>query len=156
MNCSFCAAAAPENPAAAARTLKTMVVRFISSILLRKSLFFCTIPGRNAFFLGVLGRRRLDHGAHDRLVGRDPVADDLPLLTVPLLELDRAAALVVEARELEGLHEADRAELLQALLVNVQVLQGPAHLLAGDRFALAEALLRLAHRLGGDDGPLHA
>ena len=66
------------------------------------------------------------------------------LLAVPLQELDRAAALVVQARHLERLHQAGRAELLQALVVDVQVLEAPAHLLAGHRLALAEALLRVA------------
>src|SRR5439155_265010 len=68
----------------------------------------------------------------------------------------RAAALVIHAGNLDRLHEADCAELLQALVVDVEVLQSPAHLLAGHRLALAEALLRLAHRLGGQDAPQHA
>src|SRR5436189_29435 len=119
-------------------------------------LFRRTIAPRNAFFLGVLRRRGLDHRAHDRLVGRDPIGEHLPLASVPLLKLDRAAALVVHAGNLERLHEADCAELLQALVVDVEVLQSPAHLLAGHRLTLAEALLRLAYRLGGQDAPQHA
>src|SRR5919108_4932478 len=87
------------------------------------SLLFRTVARRDALLLRVLRGRGLDHRAHDRLVGSDPVADHVPALAVPLQELDRAAALVVQARDLERLHQADRAELLQALLVDVQVLQ---------------------------------
>src|SRR3982751_2980277 len=70
---------------------------------------------------------------------------------IPLLELHQAGALVVHAGNLDGRHEAGRTELLQALVVNVEVLDAPAHLLAGDRLALAELGLRVADRLGGDD-----
>src|SRR6476660_129717 len=89
------------------------------------------VPRRDRLLLRVGGRGFLDHRAHDRLIGRAPVADELPLLPVPLLELDRAAALVIHARNLERLEETEGAELLQALLVDVQVLQAPPHLLAG-------------------------
>ena len=72
------------------------------------------------------------------------------LLAVPLLELDRAAALVVGAGHLERLHEAGGAELLQPRLGDVEVLDAPADLLGRQRL-LAVLLLRLADRLDGDD-----
>src|SRR5688572_10502716 len=109
------------------------------------------VARRDSLFLRVLRRGGLDHGPHERLVGLDPVGDHVPLAAVPLQELHRAAALMVHARNLQRLHQTDRAELLQALIVDVQVLDAPAHLLAGDRLALAEAPLRSADRLGGDD-----
>src|SRR6476660_3799468 len=108
------------------------------------------VPRRDRLLLRVRGRGFLDHRAHDRLVGRDPVADELPLLPVPLLELDRAAPLVVHARQLDRLEEAEGAELLQALLVDVQVLETPPYLLAGQGL-LAELGLRRADRLGVQD-----
>src|SRR5439155_25793944 len=43
-----------------------------------------------------------------------------------------------------------------ALVVDVELLQSPAHLLTGHRLTLAGALLRLADRLGGQTAPQHA
>src|SRR5262249_5379835 len=117
----------------------------------RNLAFLAAIPRRDAFFLGVLRRRLLDHRAHDRLVGLGPVSDDVPLRSVPLHELDRAAAFVVHARDLERLHESGRPELLDAGIVDVQMLQAPADLVASHRLALAELALRGADSLGGDD-----
>src|SRR5205823_12828611 len=77
--------------------------------------------------------------------------DDLPLGAVPLLEFHQTRALMVHARDLERRHEPDGAELLQALVVDVEVLDAPAHLLAGDRLALAELRLRDADRFDRDD-----
>src|SRR5688572_33019788 len=74
----------------------------------------------DALLFRVLRGGGLDHRAHDRLVGRDPVGDHVPLAAVPLDELDCAAALVVHARDLERLHQPDRAQLLQALVVDGQ------------------------------------
>src|SRR5574341_1994936 len=128
-----------------------------SMLFTRRSGFFAStglalraVAGRQLLLAGVLRGRLLDLGTHDRLVARDPVADHLPLSSVPLLELDRAAALVVEARHLDRLQQVERAELLQALLVDLQVLDAPAHLLAGER-TLAVLGLRGADRFGGQD-----
>src|SRR6267378_4007468 len=115
------------------------------------SAFLGAIAQRDALFLGVLRRRLLDHRPHDRLVGADPVGDGVPLRPVPLEELHRAAAFMVRARHLQRLHETGRAELLEFLVVDIEVLQAPADLVAGHRLALAEMLLRGADRLGGDD-----
>src|SRR6266568_1907691 len=87
----------------------------------------------NPLLLRVCGRRLLDHRPHDRLIGLDPVGDEIPFLPVPLLELDRASPLMVHAGDLDRLQEAEGAELLQALLIDVQILQSPAHLLARQR-----------------------
>src|SRR6266498_4625092 len=113
-------------------------------------LFLGAVARRDPFLLGVGGRGLLDHRAHDRLVRLDPVGDDVPLLAVPLLELDRAAPLVIHAGDLDRLQESNGAELLQALLVDVQVLQAPAHLLASERL-LAELRLGGADRLRVQD-----
>src|SRR5690349_13013167 len=112
---------------------------------------FSAVARRDALFLRVLRGVRLDLGAHQLAIGLHPVGDHLPLGAVPLLELDQARALVVHARDLERRHEARGAELLQALLVEVQVLDAPAHLLAGDRLALAVLRLRQADGLDRDD-----
>src|SRR6266542_1083117 len=100
----------------------------------------------DSLLLRVRGRRLLDHRPHDRLVRLDPLGDDVPFLAIPLLELDRAAPFVVRAGELDRLQQADGAELLQSLVVDVQVLQTPPHLLARQRL-LAELGLRGANGL---------
>src|SRR6266540_6085149 len=97
------------------------------------------ITRRDAFLLRVLRGGCLDHRPHDRLVGRDPVRDHVPFLAVPLQELHRPAALLVHARHLERLHQAGCTELLQALVIDIEMLDTPAHLLAGERLALAIA-----------------
>src|SRR5216117_3709998 len=112
----------------------------------RRSFLLRAVARRDALFLGVLRGGGLDHRPHDRLVGGDPVGDHLPLLAVPLQELDRPAPLMVHARHLERLHQSGGAELLQALVVDVQVLDAPAYLLAGHRLALAELRLGRADR----------
>src|SRR5581483_5083699 len=109
------------------------------------------VARRDAFLFRVLRRGLLDHGTHDVAVRRDPAGHGVPLLAVPLQEAHRAAALVVGARHLERLHEVGGAQLLQALLVDVEVLEAPADLLAGHRLALAVPRLRRADGLGGDD-----
>src|SRR5437764_1071701 len=118
------------------------------------------IPGAvarsDALLLRVLRRVGLDLLAHQLAVRLHPVGEHFPLRAVPLLELHQARALVVEAGHLERRHEADRTQLLQALVVDVQVLDAPAHLLAGDRLALAELRLGEADRLGGHDARHHA
>src|SRR6185436_15823429 len=114
-------------------------------------LFLRAVARRDLVFLRVLRGGRFDHRPHDRLVGRDPIGDRLPLLAVPLLELDRRAALMVHARHLERRHQPYRAQLFQALFVDVEILERPAHLLAGDRLPFAEARLRVADAFGRDD-----
>src|SRR6478672_2057177 len=109
------------------------------------------VAGSDALLLRVLRGVRLDHGTHQLAVGLHPVGQHLPLRAVPLLELHQAGAFVVVARDLDGRHQAGRAELLETLVVDVEVLDAPAHLLAGDRLALPVLSLREADRLDGDD-----
>src|SRR5215470_17486178 len=73
--------------------------------------FLGAVAWRDVLLLGVRRCGLLDHRAHKFSVGLDPVGDDDPLVAVPLLELDGAATLVIQAGELDRLHEADRAEL---------------------------------------------
>src|SRR5712692_8166363 len=75
----------------------------------------------------------LDRRADDVAHGRDPVGHDAPLLAVPLLDEDRAVALVVLARDLDRVREALHAELVEPLLGEIQVLEAAADLLAGGR-----------------------
>src|SRR4030095_5739155 len=117
---------------------------------LTRSAFGAAVARRDVLFLGIRGRRLLDHGAHQIAIRSDPVGDDDPLGAVPLLEFDRAAAFMVQARHLERLHEACRAELLETRFGDGEVLEAPADLLAGQRL-LAVLLLRLADRLDGQD-----
>src|SRR5258706_3559510 len=120
------------------------------------SAFFRAVARGDAFFLGVFRRGLFDHRPHDRLVGGDPVGDGVPLRAVPLEDLHRAAAFVIHARYLERLHKAGGAELLELPVVDAEVLQAPADLIAGHRLALAVFLLGRADRLGGDDAEHHA
>src|SRR6185295_10346097 len=80
------------------------------------------IARRDALLLRVLRRVGLDLLAHQLAVGLHPVADGLPLIAVPLLEFRQARAFMIQARHLERRHQADRAQLLQTLVVDVQVL----------------------------------
>src|SRR5215813_236650 len=128
----------------------------VRSLLKSGSVFLRAVARLDVLFLRVLARVFFDLRAHELAVGLHPVADDLPFLSVPLLELHQARAFMVHARDLERRHKPERAEFLQPLLVDVQVLDAPAHLFAGDRLALAEARLGNADRLGGDDSRHHA
>src|SRR6266404_4242174 len=121
----------------------------------RRSGFLAAVARSDVLFLRVRSRRLLDHRPHQLAIGLDPIGDHLPLLAVPLLELDRSAALVIRAGHLDCLHEPGRAEVFQARLADLQVLDAPAHLLAGQRL-LAVFLLCLADRFDGDDTVHHA
>src|ERR1700704_2844973 len=117
---------------------------------------FRAVARRDALFLRVLRRVLFDLGAHQLAVGLHPVGDHFPLRAVPLLEFDEARAFMVQAGDLERRHEAARAQLLQALLVDVQMLDAPAHLLAGDGLALPELRLRETDGFGGHDAGHYA
>src|SRR5262249_20493210 len=103
-------------------------------------------PGRELLFSRVLGRRFLHHRSDHRVVGRDPIRRDIPLLAVPSLDPARARALVIGAGHLDRPQLALESELLEAIGGEVEILEAPAHLLAGERL-LAEPLLRGADRL---------
>src|SRR5262245_35119915 len=117
---------------------------------LKSSAVLVAVARRDAFLLRILRGGLLDHRAHDRLVGGDPVADRVPFLAVPLQKPHRSATFVVHAGHLERLHQADRTEFLETLVVDLKMLDPPAHLLTGERL-LAELRLRVADRFGGDD-----
>src|SRR5580658_10368126 len=82
---------------------------------------------------GVLRRRLFDDGPEQRAIGLDPVADSLELRSVPLNEPHGAATFVVLARDLDGLQQTYRAKLLQAIFVDVDMFEAPAHLLSRER-----------------------
>src|SRR5574337_78102 len=99
--------------------------------------------------LGLLDGGRLelraDHVAHRW----DPVRNNSPLLAVPLLEHHGATALVILAADFDGMREALHAELVEALLGEIQVLEPPARLLAGERLVAVLAHGR-ADRFGAE------
>src|SRR2546421_11384026 len=99
--------------------------------------------------LALLDRRGLDLRADDLTHGRDPVRDEGPLRAVPLLDEDRAVPLVDLAGDLDRVHEALHPELFQAWLGEIEVLEAPADLLAGERL-VAVLDHRGANRLGGE------
>src|SRR5207249_8338848 len=68
-------------------------------------LLLAAVALRVAALLGLVDGGPLDLRADDVLHGLDPVRDDVPLLAVPLLDQDRAAALVVLARDLDRVRE---------------------------------------------------
>ena len=75
---------------------------------------FAAIADGDVLFLGVLRRGLLDDGPQQGAVCTHPVADQHPLLTIPLLQPDRAAALVV--RKVEAGEGQRLPELLPDLL----------------------------------------
>src|SRR5215471_14957450 len=99
----------------------------------------------------VLGRGVLDERLDHLVVGHVPVRSDLPVLAIPGLDAAGAGALVIGAGELDRLELALEAELLDAVRRDVEVLETPAHLLAGHRL-VAEARLRGADRLDAEHG----
>src|SRR6266852_8096420 len=105
------------------------------------------VAHRVAELLRFLDGRRLDLRPDDVAHRRDPVGDDGPLLAVPLLDQQGAAALVVLTGDLDRVREALHADLLEPLLGEVEVLEAPAHLLAGERL-VAELRHRGAEGLG--------
>src|SRR2546430_16503187 len=118
--------------------------RTLTSLLLLAAVAL-RVPELLALFDG----GRLDLRAHDVLHGLDPVRDDVPLLAVPLLDEDGAAALVILARDLDRVGEALHPDLFEALLGQVQVLEAPAHLLGRGRLPPG-ALHRGADGFGGE------
>src|SRR5438132_10442055 len=127
---------ASSGRAAPFRTLTSLLL--LAAVALR-------VPELLALFDG----GRLDLRAHDVLHGLDPVRDDVPLLAVPLLDEDGAAALVVVARDLDRVGEALHPDLFEALVSQVQVLEVPAPLVGLGRHPL-DPLLRGADGFGGE------
>src|SRR5689334_3961524 len=78
--------------------------------------------------LALVHRGRLDLRAHDFPHRLDPVRDDVPLLAVPLLHENRTVALVVLARDVDGMCELRHPELFEALFGEVEVFEAPPDL----------------------------
>src|ERR1051325_11044934 len=119
------------------------------------SLAPCTEPGsaivsggeaadRELLVGRVLGRGVLDERLDHVVIRGVPVRRDAPVLAVPGLDAAGAGALVVGAAHLDRLENAIEAELLDACRGDVEVLEAPAHLLAGQRLVAVV-------RLGGAD-----
>src|SRR6516225_1739812 len=113
------------------------------------SAFFRTVAGLDLLLRGVLRRDVIDERINEGFVGRVPVGDDLPALAIPLLYAPVARALVVGAGNPDRLQHPLEAELLEACIGEVEVLEPPTNLLARQRL-LAELFLRLADRLHAD------
>src|SRR6266550_2412578 len=124
-------------------------------VFARRLTFLAAVARSNVLFLGVRRSRLLDHRPHQLAIRLDPVGDHLPLVAVPLLELDRTTTFMVGAGHLQRLHESGGAQLLETGVADLQVLDAPAHLFARQRL-LAILFLRLADRLDGDDAMNHA
>src|SRR3989440_10800978 len=127
---------------------------FAMSVFARRLTFLAAVARSNVLFLGVRRSRLLDHRPHQLAIRLDPVGNHLPLVAVPLLELDRTATFMVGASHLQRLHESGGAQLLEAGVADLKVLDAPAHLFTGQRL-LAVLLLRLADRLDGNDAMNH-
>src|SRR4029077_11504064 len=74
---------------------------------------------------------------------------------VPLLDKHRATTLVVVARDLDRVGETLEAELIEPLLRQIEVLEGPPDLLTGRRLVAKLAHGR-ADRLEGEHRVDHA
>src|SRR5205823_2928243 len=95
-----------------------------------RSALLGAVARRDLLVRRVLGRLILDHRVEDRQIGLVVAGDGLPLLAVPLLDAGLVRALVILARELDRLHHAFEAQLLDALCGEAEVLEAPADLLA--------------------------
>src|SRR5450830_2010261 len=116
----------------------------------------CLVARSDAFFLGVGCRLGANQRGKQRAVCGDPVAAVVPLLAIPLDDLgrDRVALVVIEA----GPQRADqslRTELIQALLIDVQVLKCPSAFF-GVEGPVAKFLVTDTQGLDEDDGFNHA
>src|SRR5664279_1013784 len=98
---------------------------------------FRAVAGRDVVFRRVLVRRLFDERAQQLAVGLNPWGLDDPFLAVPLLELYGTGALVVGAGNVDCGKQSGRTQLGDALVVEIEVLEAPLHLLAAQR-AVAE------------------
>src|SRR2546428_12521554 len=83
--------------------------------------------------LGLVDGRRFELRPYHLANRLDPVGDDVPFLAVPLLDERLPVPLVVLAGPPQRAHHALHPQLFQPLLGDVEVLEAPAHLLAGER-----------------------
>src|SRR5438309_3011903 len=104
--------------------------------------FLRAVARGDLLLAGVLGGAILDHLSHQRAITGHVVGELREFRAVPLLELDHARPFVVETARLHGREQSGCTELLQARLVEVDVLEAPAHLLRCHALALAVLVLR--------------
>src|SRR5437773_12362343 len=115
------------------------------------SAFFRAVARLDLLVRGILRGNFVDERFGLGLVGRIPVGDDFPALAVPLLYAPVPRALVVGAGNLDRLQHALEAEFLDTGLGEVEVLQSPTDLLAG-QLLRAELFLPLPDRLQAVQG----
>src|SRR5690242_9346435 len=89
------------------------------------SAFLAAVARRDLLFRGVLAGLVLDHLAHHRTVAGHERRDLHELAAVPALELHHAGAFMVRAAGLDRREEPARAEVLDALLGEVEMLEAP-------------------------------
>src|SRR5258706_5259388 len=118
--------------------------------------FLGAVAWRDLLFRRVFAGGLLGHLAHHRAVAGHERHHLLEPIAVPHLELDHARAFVVDATRLDGREESRRAQLLDASLGEIEVLESPAQLLRRHDLALAVIGLRDAKRLDDDDAVDHA
>src|SRR5206468_7730647 len=111
--------------------------------------------GWQVLFLRVLLGRFDHHRPYHLLVGVDPVGDESPFLPIPLVHFGAGNASVVLACHLERRQQTLEAELVELVRGEVEVLQTPAYLLAG-QWLVAELRLSGAHRFRGEQRIDHA
>src|SRR5450755_2145138 len=116
-----------------------------------RSTLLAAIARRNLLLGAVFRGALLDHLAHQVAIAGHVRREGLETLAVPFLELDHAGSLVIEAARLDRREHARGAELLDARLRQIQMLQAPAHLLGRHDLTLAVLLLRGANRVDDDD-----
>src|SRR6185369_16931837 len=109
--------------------------------------FLRAVARRDLLFRRVLAGSLLDHLAHHRAVAGHEWRDLLEPRAVPHLELDHARALVIHAARLDRREEPGGAQVLDAGLGEIEVLEAPAQLLGRHHLALAELVLRDAKRI---------
>src|SRR5690242_20785617 len=85
--------------------------------------FLRAIARRDLLLRGVLGGAILDHLAHQRAITGHVIGELREFRAVPLLELHHARPFVVEAARFYRREQSECAELLQARLVEVDVLE---------------------------------
>src|SRR5579859_5852834 len=91
------------------------------------------VARRDVLLLGVFQCRFLVHRIEQIVMRLDPVGGELPMLAVPLLDADEPVAAMVLARELDRRDQPLGAKLGDAGGGDVEILEAPADLLAGQR-----------------------
>src|SRR5512143_1863487 len=109
--------------------VRSAAVAGCGAAVIAASAFLPAVARRDLLLGGVLAGLFLHHLAHHRAIARHEGRERLEALAVPLLELDHAGALVVEAAGLHRREQPGGAELLETRFGQIEVLEAPAHLL---------------------------